>query len=144
MPKLVISFFCFLLVGCSSVVKSIVKEPEVQFQEVKITSINLETIELNALLTAENKNNFSLKFDEVQYDLIVKNKSVGSGVWNQIPNLEPMKKTELRVPIKLPLNAIIESSLELLTQPEIPYEIKGKVKYGILSISFEKKGIVKK
>jgi LEA14-like dessication related protein len=144
MLKFVISIFFLLFIGCTSVVKSIVKEPVLQFQEVKITNLNLEAVHLDALLVAENKNNFSLKFDEVQYELVLKNKSVFSGIWNEIPSLEPMKKTELRVPMKLPLNSIIESSLDLLTQPEIPYEIKGKVKYGILSIPFEKKGIVNK
>ncbi len=144
MLKLVISILLFLLIGCTSIVKSVVKEPVLQFQEVKITNLNLEAVHLDALLIAENKNDFSLKFDEVQYELVLKNKSVFSGVWKEIPSLEPMKKTELKVPMKLPLNSIIESSLDLLTQPEIPYEIKGKVKYGILSIPFEKKGIVNK
>ena len=139
--------FFLVLVGCGAVVKKIVDPPKVKVKDVKISEVSSviasgfspqSELDLDVYVDIENPNNFSVKADQVDYNIFIKNELFLAGKVEGPIEVDAKNTKSMKIPLKIPLGKLVNSVLELFSGKPVEYKVQGSVKVGILDIPFEK------
>ena len=129
--------------GCSSLIQSVVKSPEVRLDEVRVENLGLQTADLIFQLEVFNPNAVNLKIDSVDYKLVLNDKPFADGHINKAAELPANKKVMVDVPIKVEFKRVFDSLFAAFQKPETKYVLSGTAKLGPFSVPFNKKGTMK-
>ena len=80
MKNIILLAIITVLLSSCSYLKSIAKEPEITFDNVRIASINFTSVNLVFRYKVSNPNNISINIEQFKYNLLVENRKFISGV----------------------------------------------------------------
>lgn len=133
-----------LLSSCAYLTKDLLKDPEVNVIDFKVTNVTLEDVSVAVKMNIKNPNAIPLKLDEVSYALKFSGNDVTEGNFKDGVSIPASGQNDVTVPLKFKYSSVgsVISSLFKNTFTK-EYEIAGTAKLGIFSIPFNKKGEVK-
>jgi len=124
------------------------KKPSIAFKEIKVNSVNLNKVDLSVVCEMENKNNFAVLLDNLNYDLKINNVEWAKGSAKSNKSVAANQKTT--VPIEISVNSLsmikeitqiisgnkpvnyscsgslnIQTDNQLLKNINLPYDLKG-------------------
>lgn len=142
--KVFLSFVCvlaFMTTGCSSLTKNLLKDPDVQLENVEVADISLKDISLNLKFNVQNPNPIPIHLSQLNYSIHLSGQKVTEGLFDKSVNIPASGAGQIVVPLKFEYNAV-GSLLDGLIKKTLTrdYEITGSAKLGIFSIPFSKKG----
>lgn len=136
-------FSVFLLSGCESLTKGLLKDPEVTILNVDVTAISFSDISLSVKMNIRNPNVVALNLDRVTYELNVSGDNVTEGTLNEGIKIPASGQSNLTIPMKFKLTSVANALQGMLDGSFTKqYELKGHAQFGIFSIPFSKKGEV--
>ena len=133
--------FALFLSGCGMLGKKIEK-PTVNLQSLDIEGKG-DGANLIFGVHIVNPNKFPLKVDAVKYDLEVDGKPLTSGTLDQTMEVAASSASTLSVPIAVKYQDIFRSVAALLGNGQVPYNLKGSARFGVISVPFTEVGNLK-
>ncbi len=142
-PIAFLVLICGLLIGCESLTKSFLKDPEVTVVGVDVTDITMSEISLSVNMNVKNPNSIPLRLDRVTYQFNISGDTVTEGTMTDGLQVPAGGENNLRLPLKFKFSTI-SGILQGLMQSSFTkeYELKGSAQLGIFSIPFSKRGEV--
>lgn len=135
------AILCFT--GCNSIVKDLIKSPEVRLDKVRIENVKFMSADLIFDLEVFNPNSINLKIDSIDYQLTLDDKEFANGHVHKIKELPAGQKTQIEIPVNVEFLKVFDSLSAALKKPETLYKITGKAKLGPLSVPFNDSGTLK-
>ncbi len=129
------------LVGCASLTRDLLKDPEVKILDFSVSNITTEAVSVNVRLNVNNPNPIPLRLDQVGYNLKLSGLQVTEGTFDNGVDIPANGANDVVIPLTFKFNAVgslINSFLKKTITKE--YEITGSAKLGLFSIPFNKKG----
>jgi len=126
-----------------------VKLPKISFSSLKLDKLTLAGADMKLSLKMDNPNVFSMILDSMQYDFKLNEQSIISGLSNKIININEKSESNIDIPITIDFlktgaavfqilngnkdlnyqlngNVDLTTSLPLLKQAKIPFNLSGK------------------
>lgn len=128
--------------SCSSF-KKVVKAPKVMLEDVKISSMRMNGLNLEIILGVQNPNGIDFDVKNLIYTLDINEKEVTSGKMIGSVLVKAKEKTLVSVPLTLKFSDILSSALMFLKQEGMPYRVKGSAEIGPFTIPFDDSGNLK-
>lgn len=133
--------FLVSLVTASCSTLALLKEPpKVKFKGVRLKQTDLKNATLDIVLEVENKNDVAATVDRLKYNLMVDEKQIASGIFDQKVELPARSTSQVAVPVQVKLEDIFASAFSLLQKKGAPYNAKGTVGIGVFEIPFNESG----
>ena len=117
-------------ISCASL-ESVVTEPSVSFENVSITRINFNSVDLNARLRIQNDNSFAIPFPEINWNLFVSDTSFLSGVVRNNNRIAARGSSMVDLPISVSYEGLFNTFAVLLNSDQAPYRIDMGVRFSI-------------
>lgn len=96
--------------------------PDISVNKLTIKKANINEVTLMASFNINNKNDFVLPLDKVNYSLSTGNKSLLNGALNNQKITQG--KNQINVPLTLKTNQLVTNVFSLLKNPNLPITIK--------------------
>jgi LEA14-like dessication related protein len=143
--KLVLALTASLVLSsCAYLTQDLLKDPEVNVIDFKVTNVTLEDVSVAVKMNIKNPNAIPLKLDEVSYSLKFSGNNVTEGNFKDGVNIPASGQNDVTVPVKFKYSSVSNVISSLLNNTfSKDYELTGTAKLGIFSIPFNKKGEVK-
>lgn len=141
--KLILISVLLVTASCANLTKDLLKDPEVNIVDFKLTGITSQDVSMDLNLNVKNPNPIPLKLDSVTYALTFSGEQVTEGTFDKGLSVPATGESMVTVPLKFKFNSvgnlisgIFKNSLKK------DYELTGSAKMGLFSIPFNKKGEV--
>lgn len=135
--------FSSVLMGCSSIVESLVTEPKVSFHSVSIRDAKPEGATAVIALNVENPNGISLTVDRLRYTLELAGRSVASAEIEKVATIAAKTTSKVEVPVPFRYDQVFASVLDLMTKGTAAYKVNGEARIGLFNLPFDHKGDLK-
>ena len=117
-----------LLAGCSGLPEGSLKKPIIKYKRTDVTGVNLEKVNANVILSAENPNDVSLDFVSMDYELFIEGEKVVKGDDLKF-NFLAKATTEIAVPVEVKYTSVFKTAENLTKavlsgRKSIAYEMK--------------------
>lgn len=142
MRRIWMCFWMVTCVSCASLTPQLEK-PVLNLKTVEVAGLDSSKVNLVFRLDVQNPNTVPVAVDRVQYALKLNDRSFTEGVLEKGLKVGPQETVEIPVPVSIPLNALVSSFSDFLNQGASNYELQGSVKWGLLSLPFSQKGVLK-
>ena len=140
---IVFAFSGFFGFGCSSLTENLLKDPEVNIVDFKLTGLSTTDVSMDLNLNVKNPNPIPLKLDAVTYALNFSGEKVTEGTFDKGISVPASGESQVTVPLKFKFNSVGNLLSGLINKSlSRQYELTGSAKLGMFSIPFEKKGEV--
>lgn len=117
-------FLTFLtLSGCSV----FIKEPRVAFKGTSLTGVDSSGLDMEFLLAVTNPNSFDLSLTGYSYNLHVLNLPLSSGGAQQTIHFPAGEETDMRLPVHLSFNNLLEIIKRQPDMDKLPYRVNAKL-----------------
>ncbi|MEH6452121.1 MAG: LEA type 2 family protein [Psychromonas sp.] len=139
-PLLAISML-LIISACSSLkdqLSNYVKEPDVTYKSIAMGEVSMDLIQLKPTFTIDNKNDFSIPIDTMDYTLSLNEKTMLTGENVEVGTLPANDTKDVTLSIDLTKETLSSLQQLLFKEKKIDYQVKGSVKAMGLSIPFEK------
>lgn len=142
MKKQIISSIASISLLSSCATLKPLKEPEVKINKIQVTSINLQSIQINIQCEVKNLNAKDLILDTIEYTVLLDQKEVSANLI-ETPTILPKEQTTLvNLPFQFKLADALSSLSVIMAEKPINYEVIGKIKMGLFTVPLYKKGIL--
>lgn len=132
-----------LTASCAQLTKDLLKDPEVNIIDFKLTGLSAEDISMDLNLNVKNPNPIPLKLDSVTYSLNFSGQQVTEGTFDKGLSVPATGESVVTVPLKFKFNSVGNLLSGLINRNlKKDYELTGSAKLGLFSIPFNKKGEV--
>lgn len=127
----------FLFVSCSSL-RDVLKEPEISFNEFKISKINFDSIDLLFTYKIDNPNMFGITLPRFDYNVLIEDARFVSGTSSEHLVIARQGSSFVDIPVTLSYQDLFRAFGILLNQNEAAYTI-GAGFYLDIPVAGEKK-----
>jgi len=147
--KMVLSVALGLLIltGCQKageLIKEKIQTPKVSLDDLAITGISAQKLDLLAKLAIDNPNPIGLSLAEMDYELELNNEPFLSGKSNEKMEVTASGKSHCKVPLSLKYDDLNRVYNSIRNQDEVPYRLKGQVKLdtpiGAIPVPYDVRG----
>lgn len=128
--------------ACSSWLSKIAEAPKIQNETLAVSRMGLQSVDLLLKMDVENPNSYDLPIENLQAELLIKDKSLLSKTWKELPTLSAKQKTHVELPFSLAWSDLYQVGLNLLKEQKVPYQLKGKLSVKGITVPFDEKGEV--
>ena len=141
--KALLPLTLLVLSSCANLTGSLLKDPEVNISNFKLTDMTSKDISIDLVLDVNNPNPIPLNLDSVDYSLNLSGQKVTEGTMNKGVSIPASGKGQVTIPMKFAYNSVGSLLSGLMNRSfKKDYELNGTAKVGIFSIPFTKKGEV--
>jgi LEA14-like dessication related protein len=133
-----------LVSGCSGAIKP----PTLQVADVRVASLDRDSLVLTVTLSANNSNSIDLNLSDIQAKISLAGEEIATANSVQ-PSVRLPASGSVAVPIRLQIGlqgapAVLKKSAVALLTGGLPYQVKGSVTTlnGLITVPFEKSGMV--
>lgn len=131
------------LSSCAGLTGSLLKDPEVNISNFKLTDITAKDVSIDLVLDVNNPNPIPLNLDSVDYSLNLSGEKVTEGTMSKGVSIPASGKGQVTVPLKFAYNSVGSLLSGIMNRNfKKEYELTGTAKVGLFSIPFTKKGEV--
>lgn len=131
------------IVSCASI-KEMIKEPDVKYDDMKITAISLKDIDLQFNFQINNPNSYGVTLTDFDYQLEINNASFLDGEQTAETQVPASGSGFFQVPVRVNYSTLYNTVRSLSGKDEAPYRIKGtarvKTPIGPIGIPFSASG----
>lgn len=138
-PALIL-LFAVLMAGCASLISQLVEKPRIENQDLSVTAVDLQKIDLDLILEIENPNAFDLPVEGLSADIQLYDEPFFQKTWDAIPSLLAGKKTVVKLPLTLRWDQLWKVGAQALRGTSVPYQLTGTVKVKGFNLPFTEKG----
>lgn len=131
------------LQGCSSIAKSLIKEPKVSLAHISVQKVSLQGATLGVGVAVENPNPFNLRVDALKYKLEVGGKSITESELPDIAEVRAHETQVIEIPVPVKFQDLYNSVLDFMQKTTSNYHITGEARFGLLKIPFDHTGDLK-
>jgi LEA14-like dessication related protein len=137
-----VGFVLILSAGCSSLVSSVFTAPKISNETLQVGEVGLQKVKLNLKMDVQNSNGYDLPVENLKADILVKDKRVISQHWKTLPTLIANKSTTVELPFEIAWSDLMNLGLNVLTDKEVPYRVKGTLSVKGIEVPFDEKGSI--
>ena len=119
---ILLTIITVLLVSCSSL-KSIAKEPEITFDNVRIASINFTSVNLVFRFKVNNQNNVSMNIEQFKYNLLIENRRFISGVSPAPISVAKKSTSYVDIPVTVQYRELFDVFTNIYRQDTADYNL---------------------
>ena len=112
-------------VACSSIGKSVFKEPVVTLQDVRLNGVGLTGGSMDVILNVYNPNGYNLSATQMTYNLMVDSVKFADGLVQQRFDVAERDSNTVRIPVSFTYSGIGEAGRQLLNTGSINYRVVG-------------------
>jgi LEA14-like dessication related protein len=125
-PSLLLVMAVMLCVSCRTI-----REPEFQYIEnLQVENIGLNSSTLSVQLRYRNPNHTRLKLKQAEGDAWLNNNFLGHFRLDSTVDIPADDEFSLPVTLKLEMDQVIQNSISLLNNKEVPVKLEGRAKFG--------------
>lgn len=130
------------IIGCSTLTKSLLKDPIITTESLSLSSADFQKITLNLKLKVENPNAINLHVDQLDYALTFDGESVTEGVFQSGLEIPAEGAGAIDIPLTFKYRSLSSIFNKLLKKSSSakPYELNGHAQVGFFKVPFSKKG----
>jgi LEA14-like dessication related protein len=137
--SLIFILISVVISGCSTMA-TLRDPPKVKFKDVKLKDTDFTNALLDIVLEVDNKNEVAAVVDRLKYSLVVDEKEIAQGIFSEKVELPAQSISQVVVPIKVKVQDLFSSALNMLQKKGAPYKLSGSVGIGIFDIPFDADG----
>ena len=127
-PKFLITFLTLAIAGCANIDKQFETiKPTAQLLETRLTNINFEQVELAFDVAINNPNPFSLRVSGLDYEIIIADYALLSGVLAQGLKLKKASTSEVTLPITLKFDDLRKLPGKLWQDDYFSYRLASRI-----------------
>lgn len=126
--------------GCA--LFSSLKEPRLELKTVEIKSFNFQEARFLLNFDVENPNTRMIPLDEIEYALELNGEPFTQGQIKERIELKPQGLTSLSIPVQIKTYDLMNSLGQYIKNRKVQYNMKGRIKSGILDLPILKNGWV--
>ncbi len=130
-------------IGACSLAGKVVTPPKVDLQKVEFADTSLSETTLIFNFVVENPNAFGLTVERIDYSVNLNSKPFTNGVLESGFTIDGKASRVVPLPVRVKFSDIFSSVAEMLRTGSTPYEVKGAINLGYLTIPFSDTGEVK-
>ena len=130
MRRTVLAMAALAAAGCTSLGRSVFREPEVNFRELQLNGLGLTGGSLDVVLSVYNPNRYSLDATRFTYNLVLDSVPFASGAIDQKLTVQDRDSTVVRLPISFSWRGIGAAGRQLLNSGAVNYRVTGDVTVG--------------
>src|SRR5579872_389146 len=108
--KAAVAVIALLASACASLGRSMFATPTVELKELKVRSIGFQGGTVDVIVNVENKNEYRLDAKHLTYNLYVDTNRVFFGEVNKLVTLEPLRKTEIVIPVQFSIQDLMRAT----------------------------------
>jgi LEA14-like dessication related protein len=132
-----------LMIGCASLVGSLVEEPKVSFAGLAIREAKPEGATAVITLRIENPNGVRLTVDNLEYNLELGGHKVAEAQIEKITAIEAHATSNVEIPVPFRYDQVFASILDLISKGTAVYKVNGSARIGFFTLPFDHTGEVK-
>jgi LEA14-like dessication related protein len=129
-----------VLGGCSSLVKTVLKEPKVALQSVAVADVRSDGASILFGVEVENPNAVDIKVDALRYEVEIAGKAFTTGKLVNPAQVPAHGKSVVEIPISLKYSDVFSSLLGFLQTGVSTYRVKGEAEFALFTIPFDRSG----
>lgn len=137
----VAAFACFS--ACSTIAQQIIQEPKVALQGVKLQEMTTLGGTLLIGVEVDNPNPFSLRLDDLTYELEIAGKALSKGQIKESASVAAKAKTVVEIPVPVKFQDLYASAMDLFSKKSSAYRVKGEARFGLITLPFDRTGEMK-
>lgn len=128
------------LLGCQSLIESVLQKPKVDFHSVSVRDGNKDGATAVIALDVANPNSIALTVDQLDYALSIGGREVAKADVANIAKLAPESTTRVEIPVPFKYNEIFYSVLDLISKGTAAYKVTGSARVGLFTLPFDHGG----
>ena len=111
--------------ACSSIGRSVFKEPVVTLQDVRLNGVGLTGGSMDVILNVYNPNGYNLSATQMTYRLMVDSVQFADGLVQQRFDVAEKDSNTVRIPVSFTYAGIGEAGRQLLNTGSVNYRVTG-------------------
>lgn len=131
------------LLGCQSLVESVLEKPQVKFHSVGVRDATKDGATAVIAMDVTNPNGVTLTVDALNYVLEIGGRDVARAEVKNIARLEARSTSRVEVPVPFQYSQVFSSVMDLLTKGTAAYKVRGEARVGIFTLPFDHGGDLK-
>ena len=150
MKSLLVLVLAMSLSGCSMVSKWMADEPKVHLKRVVVQHMSMNKVSLAFEAEVENPNSFELGLDRIDYDVLLRSKTIGRGEFEGKFRVPGKSTKTLQVPFNLDTKSALKVAQQMLLRGgPLMVQVRGSVVFStplgsFTSVFDEQKELLKK
>lgn len=130
------------LMGCQSLVESVLEKPQVQFHSVSVRDATKEGATAVIAIDVLNPNAIELTVDQLNYSLEIGGREVAKAQVREFAKLEAKATSRVEIPVPFLYSQVFTSVLDLISKGTAAYKVRGEARVGIFTLPFDHGGDV--
>lgn len=115
----------FAAVACSSLGRSVFKEPVVTLRDVRLNGVGLTGGSMDVILSVYNPNGYNLSATQMTYNLMVDSVKFAEGLVQQRFDVAERDSNTVRIPVSFTYAGIGEAGRQLINTGSVNYRVAG-------------------
>ncbi len=138
-----LSFGLIGLLGCQSLVESVLEKPQVQFHSVAVRDATKDGATAVIAIDVTNPNGVTLTVDELNYALEIGGREVAKAEVKEIAKLQARSTSRVEIPVPFQYSQVFSSVMDLITKGTAAYKVRGEARVGLFTLPFDHGGDLK-
>ena len=138
-----LSFGLIGLLGCQSLVESVLEKPQVQFHSVAVRDATKDGATAVIAIDVTNPNGVTLTVDELNYALEIGGREVAKAEVKEIAKLQARSPSRVEIPVPFQYSQVFSSVMDLITKGAAAYKVRGEARVGLFTLPFDHGGDLK-
>ncbi len=130
---LILALSMLLLTACTA----FVAKPDITLKDIKLVGLNQEGLDVDIYLSVYNPNSFDLHLKDYRYDLKIMSLPLARGNSRTTYDFDSKSASDLRIPVKIPYNDLIEVLKRRPNPDAVPYQLHAEMTIGSAMGSFD-------
>lgn len=131
------------LLGCQSLVESVLEKPQVQFHSVAVRDATKDGATAVIAIDVTNPNGVTLTVDELNYALEIGGREVAKAEVKEIAKLQARSTSRVEIPVPFQYSQVFSSVMDLITKGTAAYKVRGEARVGLFTLPFDHGGDLK-
>ena len=124
----------FFIVGCAH---KVVQPPKVELESINVTDPTLTAATFVFGLRVDNPNSFSLRVQEIDYDLDINDKDFTTGSFEPRARVPAKDRSVVEIPMRISYLTLLQSLTQIAESQKLGYKLKGTVKVSGVEVPFD-------
>src|SRR6266496_6576290 len=126
-PIPILAGVAIALGSCATLGKLYFQEPQIQLQEINVTSLGLSGGTLDLVFDVYNPNDYRLRSTRLEVDLELAERDFGQALIDKPLDLSPQNHSQVVMPVRFTWAGVGAAARSLFESQELPYGLTGAV-----------------
>lgn len=140
--KFILVSFFVMTASCSTITRSILKDPQIVADQLTVRSFSLDRVSLQLHMKISNPNPIALNLNTLDYHLKFNGETVTEGVFEKGISVPATGTGEVILPLEFQYRSLTKAFQSLMkgSASSQKYALSGNAQFGLFTIPFNKEG----